>query len=282
MSAIVQKALWYIEARYAQDFDLGDIASHIGVSRFHLSRSFPAATGMSISSYLRGRRLTEAARALARGAPDILSVALDARYGSHEAFTRAFRDHFGLTPEQVRARGELAGLRLVEPIRIDETLFVDLPPPRIVEHRPLLIAGLAERHDCLKPEQVPAQWQRFTPYIDNIPHGIGLAAFGVVADLFYGGESFQYLTGVEVADVFDLQPELTALRLPAQRYAAFQHEGHVSRVRSTIHTIFNRALGELELDVGDLPNFIEYYGPGFDPAAGVGDVEIWLPLRSWR
>jgi AraC-like DNA-binding protein len=56
---------------------------------------------------MRGRRLSEAARVLANGGPDILSVALDFGYGSHEAFTRAFRDQFGLTPESVRAQRHL-------------------------------------------------------------------------------------------------------------------------------------------------------------------------------
>ena len=120
MSVIVEKALWFIEHRYGHEFSLDDVAEHVGASRFHLSRSFPAATGLSLSAYLRGRRLTEAAKALAAGAPDILAVALDAQYGSHEAFTRAFRDQFGLTPEQVRAEGTIDGLRLVEPIRMDE------------------------------------------------------------------------------------------------------------------------------------------------------------------
>src|SRR5688572_11810899 len=133
MSVVVEKALWLIEQRYGTELSLDDMAQHIGVSRFHLSRSFPAATGMSISAYLRGRRLTEAAKALAAGAPDILSVALDATYGSHEAFTRAFRDLFGLTPEQVRSRGSVDTLRLVEPIRMDAMLFIDMAPPRIVD-----------------------------------------------------------------------------------------------------------------------------------------------------
>ena len=279
MSQVVEKALWFIEHRYGQDIGLDDVADHIGVSRFHLSRSFPAATGLSISAYLRGRRLTEAAKALAGGAPDILSVALDACYGSHEAFTRAFRDQFGVTPEQVRARGTVDRLRLVEAIRMDEREFVDLPPPRIFDGPPLLVAGLMERHDCMRPEDVPAQWQRFTPFIGSIPHGVGMAAYGIVNDLFFGGDSFQYMSGVEVGDLFDLQPELSALRFPAQRYAAFTHAGHVSRIRPTIHTIFNRSIEELELDVGDLPNFIEYYGPDFDPEAGEGGVEIWVPLK---
>ncbi len=279
MSQVVEKALWFIEAHYGQEIGLDDMAEHIGVSRFHLSRSFPAATGLSISAYLRGRRLTEAAKALAGGAPDILSVALDACYGSHEAFTRAFRDQFGLTPEQVRARGTLDDLKLVEPIRMDESLFAELPPPRIFEGAPLLIAGLMERHDCTKPEEVPAQWQRFTPYIGSIPHGVGMAAYGVVSDLFFGSDSFQYLSGVEVSDLYDLQPELSAQRYPARRYAAFLHAGHVSRIRTTIHTIFNRSVEELGLEVGDVPNFIEYYGPDFDPEAGEGGCEIWVPLK---
>lgn len=71
---------------------------------------------------MRGRRLTEAARSLACGAPDILAVALDAGYGSHEAFTRAFRDRFGPTPETIRAQGNLNEIEPMEPIKMDETL----------------------------------------------------------------------------------------------------------------------------------------------------------------
>jgi AraC family transcriptional regulator len=99
----VGKELWYIESHFAQEITLEDIAAIGGVSRFHMSRAFGYAAGRSVMSYVRGRRLSEAARSLADGAPDILAIALDASYGSHEAFTRAFRDQFGLTPEAVRA-----------------------------------------------------------------------------------------------------------------------------------------------------------------------------------
>ena len=94
-----QKALWYIESHLAEPLTLDDVAGVAGVSRFHLVRAFAAATGFSVMRYVRARRLSKAAQALAAGAPDILSLALDADYSSHEAFTRAFRDHFGVTPE---------------------------------------------------------------------------------------------------------------------------------------------------------------------------------------
>jgi AraC family transcriptional regulator len=104
---LVGKALWYIESHFAEEISLDDIAAASDVSRYHISRAFGLATGLSAMRYVRGRRLTEAARTLSRGASDILQVALDAGYGSHEAFTRAFRDQFGLTPEAVRSSRSL-------------------------------------------------------------------------------------------------------------------------------------------------------------------------------
>jgi AraC family transcriptional regulator len=99
----VGRALWYIESHFSAELSLEEIAAVGGVSRFHMTRAFSAATGHSIMRYVRARRLTEAARALSDGAPDILALAIEAGYGSHEAFTRAFRDQFGTTPEEVRA-----------------------------------------------------------------------------------------------------------------------------------------------------------------------------------
>jgi AraC-like DNA-binding protein len=71
----VAKALWFIENQFAGDISLAEIAHVSGVSRFHLSRAFGLATGHSVMRYVRGRRLSEAARALAAGAPDILALA---------------------------------------------------------------------------------------------------------------------------------------------------------------------------------------------------------------
>src|SRR5260370_40508223 len=132
-----QKALWYIESHLGAPLTLDEIAGVAGISRFHMVRAFAAATGFPVMRYVRARRLSEAARALAGGAPDILNVALDAAYGSHEAFTRAVRDHFGITPEAVRSSTRLDHLRLQEPIVMDSTVIDNLQAPRFQTGQPL-------------------------------------------------------------------------------------------------------------------------------------------------
>ena len=62
----VETALWFVESHFASDITLEEIAAIAGVSRHHMVRAFGAATGRSVMRYLRGRRLSEAARSLVR------------------------------------------------------------------------------------------------------------------------------------------------------------------------------------------------------------------------
>jgi AraC family transcriptional regulator len=273
-----QKALWFIESHLADALSLDEIAAIGGISRFHMVRAFAAATGLSVMRYVRARRLSEAARALANGAPDILSLALEADYGSHEAFTRAFRDHFGVTPEAVRASARLDNLPLQEPIVMDSTAIDNLSPPRFVTGKPLLIAGLGERYSCESGAAIPGQWQRFHHQVQNIPGRIGPVAYGVCCNGDDAG-NFDYIAGVEVSDFSDLPREFSRVRIPEQKYAVFAHHDHVSTIRRTITTIWNQWLPSSGLKAADAPNF-ERYDENFDPLTGNGGFEIWVPVRD--
>jgi len=274
----VERAVWFIENRFGSEVTLDAIAEAAGVSRFHLCRLFGVATGRSVMRYVRGRRLTEAARVLAGGASDILAVALDAGYGSHEAFTRAFRDQFGLTPEQVRGQGRLDTLALVEPIRMDDTLIIDLEAPRFEAGRTLLVAGLGGRYTFETNEGIPALWQRFGPQIGHVPNQAGGAAYGVCCNADDAG-NFDYIAGVEVASFDDLPAEFARVRIPARRYAVFAHRDHISRIRATHYTIWTRWLPQSGHAFADAPSF-ERYTADFDPWSGTGLVEIWMPIEG--
>jgi AraC family transcriptional regulator len=274
-----QKALWFIESHLAEALTLDEIAGVAGISRFHMVRAFAAATGLPVMRYVRARRLTAAARALAGGAPDILNVALDADYGSHEAFTRAFREYFGVTPEAVRAGACLDRLKLQEPIMMDSTALDHLEPPRFVTAKPLLVAGLGERitHEN-NGAGIPNQWQRFHYDVASFPGRIGQVAYGVCCNGDDAG-NFDYIAGVEVIDFSDLPREFSRVRIPEQKYAVFTHSDHISSIRRTVNTIWNQWLPASGLKAADAPNF-ERYGEKFDPATGNGGFEIWIPVRD--
>jgi AraC family transcriptional regulator len=273
----VGKALWFIETHFEGDLTLDDIANNAGCSRFHMTRAFGDATGHSIMRYVRGRRLTESARILARGAPDILTVALQVGYGSHEAFTRAFREQFGVTPESVRAEGTLDHLQLMEPIRMDQAVIDTLAPPRFVTGKTFFLAGLSERYTCEDSAGIPAQWQRFLPSFGHIPGQIGHVAYGVRSNFDDQG-NFDYLCGVEVPDFSRLPKETDRLRVPEQRYAVFAHRDHISTIRRTWATIWSEWLPTSGHEHLDAPDF-ERYGENFDSRKGIGEIEIWIPLK---
>lgn len=273
-----QRALWYIESHLAEPLTLDEISAVGGVSRFHMVRAFAAATGFSVMRYVRARRLTEAARALAAGAPDILSLALDADYGSHEAFTRAFRDHFGVTPEAVRATTCLDRLKLQEPILMDSTALDTLAPPRFETGKAMLIAGVGERFSHENGAGIPGLWQRFHQYVQNFPGRIGQVAYGVCTNGDDAG-NFDYIAGVEVHDFSDLPRDFSRVRIPEQKYAVFTHRDHVASIRRTVNTIWNHWLPSSGFKMADSPTF-ERYDEKFDPATGNGGFEIWVPIKG--
>jgi AraC family transcriptional regulator len=274
----VNKALWMVETRLGREVTVDDVAAVAGLSRFHLSRLFALAVGQSIMRYARGRRLSEAAKALADGAPDILTVALDHGYGSHEAFTRAFRDQFGVTPEEVRAHGAVDHLTLVEPLRMTTQTPVELAPPRFVNAPALLIAGIGERYAAPGSPAISQQWQRMSTHLGSIPGEIAGVAYGVCANSDDDG-ALDYIAGVEVERFADMPAEFATIRIPASRYAVFTHTSHISSVPATFRAIWTQWLPTSGEKAADAPMF-ERYDERFDPQTGTGDVEVWLPLET--
>jgi AraC family transcriptional regulator len=276
MDALV-KAVWYIESNFVREIDLDEIASAAGVSRFHLTRAFGQSFGRSAIRYMRGRRLSEAAKKLADGAPDILSVALDAGYASHEAFTRAFREQFGTTPEQFRAMPDKTPIDLVEAILVDQQSAVTLAEPRIVDADEMFFVGIGERFEYDQMGGIPALWQRFNQHVGSIQGEVPGAAYGICTNADAGG--LDYICAVEVKDFSDVDRELTRLRVPAQRYAVFAHGGPIVEIRTVIRAIWGEWLPSSPHESADGPSF-ERYGKGFDPVTGDGGFEIWVPIKN--
>jgi AraC family transcriptional regulator len=277
--SVVGKALWFIENSFGRCPSLDEIATASGTTRFHLSHSFRWATGQPVMAYVRGRRLTVALKALSEGAPNILEVALEAGYGSHEAFTRAFRDHFGLTPDEVRRGRRVDQALIVEPIRMDMSTAIPLAEPRVDRRGALTIAGLGARFRMDATQGIPSLWQRFQAYEGSLGAVPGLW-YGVNGDWRDGGEDFFYMAGVEVKDTTTLPTELGIYRFPAQDYVVFRHERHLSELTLTLDAIFGRYLPENGYDPCMMSAYFELYDLAFDPVTGLGGIELWMPVAK--
>lgn len=172
----VDKAIWYVESHFRQEITLDSVAQD--------------------------------------GRDNILGLALDVGYGSHEAFSRAFREQFGLSHE-VRQRRSVAGLDLREAITINGTTIAEPDEPRIVDGNPLLLAGISKNYTHETMANVPAQWQQCQPYLGRVPGQVGHRAYGVI----YNGDddcNYDYPSAVEVAEFNELPKEFERLWIPAQ------------------------------------------------------------------
>ena len=127
----VLRAVDYMERNLTCPVSVSDVASEAAYSTFHFVRLFKALTGYTPGSYLRRRRLTEAAGELAGGRKRIIEIALDYQFQSQEAFTRAFKDCFGINPSAFRKRG---GAHLLGAARrIDELFLIHCMEVTIME-----------------------------------------------------------------------------------------------------------------------------------------------------
>ncbi len=98
----IDAACRLLEARIAEDVALEEVAAAAFLSPFHFHRLFRGLTGETVGAYVRRLRLERAAYRLSQTEDDILAIALDVGYGSHEAFSRAFQRQFGTNPSVFR------------------------------------------------------------------------------------------------------------------------------------------------------------------------------------
>ena len=216
---------------------------------------------------------------MALGVPDILSLALDAGYGSHEAFTRAFREHFGVTPESVRDTRSTGKLQLTEPMIMDASPELKLAEP-IIEKRPaMLLAGLVQLFAPDNIGAIPSLWEKFNSYYGQIPDVVGKGAYGASLD-WDEERGCEYMSAVEVSGTDRLPGEFETRRIPAATFAKFRQPGHITLIRATIGTIWNNWMPQSSYKTDETVPLIEYYPPQFDPATGEGGFEVWVPVRQ--
>jgi len=99
-TTVVARMRAHIRAHLQEPITASDIAKAAGYSQYHAARLFKEEIGVSPFEYIRRERLLQAASNLRGGKPKVLDVAMDYVFDSHEGFTRAFVNAFGITPKK--------------------------------------------------------------------------------------------------------------------------------------------------------------------------------------
>ena len=97
----MQHVLDHIEANLDGEIDLDSLANLIDSGTYHVLRSFSLLTGMTLTEYIRQRRLTVAASDLLRGMK-VIDTAIKYGFDSQDGFARAFVRFHGILPHEVR------------------------------------------------------------------------------------------------------------------------------------------------------------------------------------
>src|SRR4051794_2306982 len=275
--SLAAKVIWMIERNLGNELSLSDIADGCGVSKFHMARAFEARSGMPVMHYVRARRLSQAAEKLAEGAGDILGLALDTGYASHEAFSRAFKAQFDRTPEAVRRHGTTGELNMMKPASVANTASASQAiEPRIEKLGALTVVGLTRRQNLANAQAIPGQWQQFMTRYEEIDNKAEQIPVSVTTEMDVDG-NFSYLTGVVVTSAGAPPKGLVVQNIPPQTYAVFTHSGHTSEIPKTYAAIWDQWVPQSGKVVSDGP-WLEKHLPSFNPRTGLGGIEIWIPV----
>ena len=256
----MQTAIDYIEANLEKDLAPEGVARRVGFSKFHFNRIFRRTFGVTITEYVRNRRLSIAAERLAAGKYRVIDAALDAGFSSQSAFTRSFRKLFGVNPADYAEKGsgmcrfpraDLDAYRYAQ----DDAYKTDVA---IVERPEVKLVGMAHETPTLKMlfyRDDSYLLQVFLTQIGLIKHIIaGEHELYTVSTFSYGGETSTFFCGLEVSAFEDVPPKMEKKILPAGVYASFIHRGVIhDRIHHTTDFFYLRWLpsSEWELDYGE-------------------------------
>ena len=96
------RALTYLNEHFTESLTLDDLAAHLNISKYHLSRSFPERIGCGLNAYINSLRADHAAMLLASTKISVTQVGFDSGFESSSTFFRTFKELYGTSPKQYR------------------------------------------------------------------------------------------------------------------------------------------------------------------------------------
>ena len=283
----LNNALSYIEEHLTEDIDFNQLAKIALSSEYHFKRMFSFLSGISLSEYIRRRRLTLAALELKNSDLKIIDVAVKYGYGSADSFSRAFHVMHGILPSE--ARRECARIkaypRMTFQLSIQGGCEMNY---RIVEKEPFKLVGFKKRvpiiFNGVNPE-IAKMYELLTPEViarlkalSNIePSGIISASTNFSEGRMEEKGELDHYIGVATSsndiDGFD------TLEVTTHTWAVFESIGPFPE---TLQNIWGRIYSEWFPSSGyesvDGPEIL--WNESKDTSNPKYRSEIWIPVKK--
>lgn len=279
-------ALAYIEGSLDGEIDFREVERLALCSEYHFRRVFSTLAGISLSEYIRRRRLTLAAFDLIHGDGRVIDIAIKYGYGSPDSFTRAFVALHGVTPTEARAAGQ--PLKAFPQMTFQITVKgVSEMNYRIIEKEGFAIIGLMRRvpliYEGMNPD-IAAMWGELNEdliatlkALSNVePRGLISASTNFSEGRLDGGELDHY---VGVATTGDPPEGLARLEVAPSTWAVFESVGPFPQ---TLQNIWGRIYSEWFPASGyeAVPGPEILWNESKDIDSPVFRSEIWIPVTK--
>jgi transcriptional regulator, AraC family len=280
-------ALDYIEENLTSDIDYKEVARLAFCSEYHFIRMFSFLAGVTLSEYIRRRRLTLAAFELNNTDLRVMDIALKYGYSSPDSFTRAFQSMHGITPAEARNNGQLlkAYPRMTFQISIKGEIAMNY---RIEEKEDFRIVGIQKRvpiiFSGINPE-ITSMWKSLTEEkitqlknLSNVkPSGLIQASTNFSEGRMEEKGELDHYIGVattnECPDIF------TKLEVPASTWGVFESVGPFpDTLQNTWGHIYSEWFPSSSYEQSEGPEIL--WMENFDVSSPTFKSEIWIPIRK--
>jgi len=254
--------------------DLARLADVACLSPYHFHRIYRAMQGETAADTIRRLRLHRAAVELIAGDRPVPRIARRARYGSQEAFTRAFKAAYGVPPARYRA----SFVPMPATGRMEDDMEMAYQAT-IEETRPVRVATLAHRGDY---QTIGTTFQR----LSTIAAGQGLfgpatRSFGIYYDDPSATPRDALRSDACISVPADWTPsgDLQLREIRGGRYAVTLHVGPYAELERPYTWLYGTWLPQSGEEVGDAPVVEEYLNDARTVLPPELKTKIWLPLR---
>ncbi|NMO94246.1 AraC family transcriptional regulator [Paenibacillus lemnae] len=281
----LNRALQYIEENLEEDIDLKEAARLAHCSDYHFSRIFSFLAGISLSEYIRRRRLTLAAFELQAGDLRVVDVAVKYGYTSADAFSRAFQALHGISPSLVKSHAPslIAYPRMTFQLTVQGGNAMNY---RIVEKEAFRIAGIMKRvpiqFDGVNPE-IASMWKSLTTEdiellkkLSNIePQGLISASVNFSEGRMEEKGELDHYIGAATSK--ECPENFSTLEVPALTWAVFEAVGPFPE---TLQHVWGRIYSEwfpsASYELARGPEML--WNEGKDVSSPQYRSEIWIPV----